>query len=420
MVAFAVRCVGPAWMGAVLLLGALLTSLPAFGVGLALVANGIAFPADIQNARDGSGRLFFVQQTGQIRVRKNGAMLPTPFLDVSDLSSDPTVLGNGERGLLGLAFHPDYRNNGYFYVNYTRNPDGATVVARYSRSAIDPDVADAQSAVELLTIAQPYANHNGGALRFGPDGFLYIGMGDGGSGNDPQNYAQDLTSLLGKMLRIDVNATTGQLPYGIPPDNPFVGSPQPGVRAEIWAYGLRNPWRFSFDRVAGDLFIGDVGQGAREEVDFVRAGTAGGMNFGWRVMEGTQCTNLGGGPPCNDPGFTPPIVDYDHGQGCSVTGGYAYRGRAVPELIVANPPASGQLFSGVYVYGDYCRGTIWRISATATGGVSNSVLLPSGLLITTFGEDEDGELYVADARGAKIYRLVSTMATLPAILDLLL
>ena len=420
MVAFAVRCVGPAWMGAVLLLGALLTSLPAFGVGLALVANGIAFPADIQNARDGSGRLFFVQQTGQIRVRKNGAMLPTPFLDVSDLSSDPTVLGNGERGLLGLAFHPDYRNNGYFYVNYTRNPDGATVVARYSRSAIDPDVGDAQSAVELLTIAQPYANHNGGALRFGPDGFLYIGMGDGGSGNDPQNYAQDLTSLLGKMLRIDVNATTGQLPYGIPPDNPFVGSPQPGVRAEIWAYGLRNPWRFSFDRVAGDLFIGDVGQGAREEVDFVRAGTAGGMNFGWRVMEGTQCTNLGGGPPCNDPGFTPPIVDYDHGQGCSVTGGYAYRGRAVPELLPTNPPASGQLFSGVYVYGDYCRGTIWRISATATGGVSNSVLLPSGLLITTFGEDEDGELYVADARGAKIYRLVSTMATLPAILDLLL
>jgi glucose/arabinose dehydrogenase len=400
-----VRCARHAWLGTVLFLGALLTSLPALGsVMLAQVASGIGSPTDIQNARDGSGRLFFVKQTGQIMVWKNGGVLPTAFLDISHL-----IVAGGERGLLGLAFHPDYRNNGYFFVNYTRSPDGATVVARYSRSATNPDVADTDSATVLLTIAQPYANHNGGAVRFGPDGYLYIGMGDGGSGNDPQNHAQDLTNLLGKMLRIDVNAATGQLPYGIPSDNPFIPSPQPGVRAEIWAYGLRNPWRFSFDSVVGDLFIGDVGQSAREEIDFVRADTAGGMNFGWRVMEGTQCTNLGGGPPCNDPRFTPPIVDYDHGQGCSVTGGYLYRGGAVPELIPTSPPATGQLFNGVYVYGDFCSGTIWRIDATTAGGVSNSVLLASGLSITTFGEDENGEIYVADARAKKIYKLVSTV-----------
>jgi glucose/arabinose dehydrogenase len=407
MVTFSVRCMCHAWLGTVAFLGALLTTLPASGsVMLAQVASGIGSPTDIQNAHDGSGRLFFVQQTGQIMVWKNDAEPPAEFLNISSL-----VLAGGEQGLLGLAFHPDYRNNGFFYVNYTRSSDGATVVARYSRNADDPDVADTQSAAVLLTIVQPYANHNGGAVRFGPDGYLYIGMGDGGSSNDPQNHAQDLTSLLGKILRIDVNTTTGPLPYGIPPDNPFVGSSQPGVRAEIWAYGLRNPWRFSFDRETGDLFIGDVGQSSREEIDFVRAGSAGGMNFGWRVMEGTQCTNLPGDPPCNDPSFTftPPIVDYDHGQGCSVTGGYLYRGRAVPELIRTSPPEEGQLFKGIYVFGDLCSGTIWHISATAAGGVSQSVLLDSDLFITTFGEDESGEIYVADAAASTIYRLVSTV-----------
>ncbi|WP_442498030.1 PQQ-dependent sugar dehydrogenase [Methylobacter sp. sgz302048] len=404
MVTFSVQCMRHAGLGTVALLGALLTPLPAPGsVMLAQVASGIGSTTDIQNARDGSGRLFFVQQTGQIMVWKND--VETEFLNISSL-----VLAGGEQGLLGLAFHPDYRNNGFFYVNYTRRPDGATVVARYSRSANDPDAAEPRSAAVLLTIAQPYANHNGGAVRFGPDGYLYIGMGDGGSGNDPQNHAQNLTSLLGKILRIDVNTTAGSLPYGIPPDNPLVRSPQPGVRAEIWAYGLRNPWRFSFDRGTGDLFIGDVGQSSREEIDFVRAGTAGGMNFGWRVMEGTQCTNLPGDPPCNDPRFTftRPIVDYDHGQGCSVTGGYLYRGRAVPELISASSSEEGQLFKGVYVFGDLCSGTIWRISATAAGGVSKSVLFDSGLSITTFGEDENGEIYVADATASKIYRLAST------------
>jgi glucose/arabinose dehydrogenase len=412
-----VRCARPAWLGTVLFVGALLTALPASGrVVLAQVASGIGSPTDIQNARDGSGRLFFVQQTGQIKVWKNGVVLPAPFLDISNLT-----LASGEQGLLGLAFHPDYRNNGYFFVNYTRKDNGATVVARYSRSAADPDVADAQSAFELLTIAQPFANHNGGAVRFGPDGYLYIGMGDGGSGNDPQNNAQNLASLLGKMLRIDVNTMAGQIPYGIPPDNPFVGSLIPGVRTEIWAYGLRNPWRFSFDRVAGDLFIGDVGQNAREEVDFVRAGTRGGMNFGWRLMEGTQCTNLTGDPPCGTSGltFTPPILDYGHSPECSVTGGYLYRGRAVPELIRRSPLPIGQQFNGVYVYADFCSGKIWQASANAAGGVSNSLLLASGLSITTFGEDENGEIYLADARAAKIYKVVSTTSILPAILYML-
>jgi glucose/arabinose dehydrogenase len=407
MVTFSVRRKHHAWLGTFAFLVTLLIALPASGsVMLAQVASGISSPTDIQNAHDGSGRVFFVQQTGQIMVWKNDVEPPTEFLNISSL-----ILAGGEQGLLGLVFHPNYCTNGFFYVNYTRSPDGATVVARYSRSANDPNVADPQSAEVLLTIAQPYANHNGGAVRFGPDGYLYIGMGDGGSGNDPQNHAQDLTSLLGKILRIDVNTTTDSLPYGIPPDNPFVGSPQPGVRAEIWAYGLRNPWRFSFDREAGDLFIGDVGQSAREEIDFVRAGSVGGMNFGWRVMEGAQCTNLPGDLPCNDPSFTftPPIVDYDHGQGCSVTGGYVYRGHAVSELISTSSPEEGQLFTGVYVYGDLCSGTIWRISATANGGVSNSVLLDSGLSITTFGEDENGEIYVADAAASKIYRLVITV-----------
>jgi glucose/arabinose dehydrogenase len=406
-----------AWcISGVMVTGTLLTPLPASAsVVLMQVASGIGSPTDIQNASDGSGRLFFVQQTGQIMVWKNNVVLPTPFLNVSNL-----IMAGGERGLLGLAFHPDYRHNGLFYVNYTRSIDGATVVARYSRSATDPDVANPLSATILLTIAQPFANHNGGALRFGPDGYLYIATGDGGSGNDPQNNAQNLTSLLGKMLRIDVNTRAGQLPYGIPPDNPFVGSSQPGVRTEIWAYGLRNPWRFSFDRVAGDLFIGDVGQSAREEIDFVRAGTRGGMNFGWRVMEGTRCTNLPGDPPCNPSHFTPPIVDYDHGQGCSVTGGYLYRGSVVSELKLTGPPAAGQLFNGVYVYGDFCSGTIWGISATASGGVSNSVLHSPGLRITTFGEDENGEIYVADAGTGKIYKLVSsTKAFLPAMYLLL-
>ncbi len=409
------RYVGPIWSWVVVLLAIMLLALPATAsLMLTEVASGLNSPTDIQNANDDSGRLFFVQQTGQIMVWQNEVIRPTPFLNIAHL-----IVSGGERGLLGLAFHPDYRHNGLFYVNYTRQADGATVVARYARSSADPDVANPQSAQILLTITQPFANHNGGAMQFGPDGYLYIATGDGGSANDPQNNAQNLTSLLGKLLRINVNSTTGQLPYGIPHDNPFVGSVPSGARPEIWAYGLRNPWRISFDRMTGDLFIADVGQNKREEINFVRAGTAGGLNFGWRVMEGTICTNLAGDPPCNPAGFTPPLIDYDHSQGCSVTGGYLYRGDAVHELKPLSPAVAGQLFNGLYIYGDFCSGTIWGVRATAAGGIENKVILSSALRITTFGEDDNGELYVADAAIGKIYKFISTVAISPSVFLLL-
>ncbi len=239
-------------------------------------------------------------------------------------------------------------------MNYTRQGDGATIIARYQRSAGDPNVADPASAVTLLTVAQPFANHNGGQLRFGPDGYLYIGLGDGGSANDPGNRAQDLSTLLGKMLRIDVD---GGSPYAVPATNPFVNDGNPGTLPEIWAYGLRNPWRFSFDRLTGDLFIADVGQGAREEINFQAAGTGAGANYGWRVMEGSACTGLGGGPACFDASLTLPILEYDHSLGCSVTGGHRYRGAANPAL------------AGYFVYGDFCSGRIWgrREALTASG-----------------------------------------------------
>jgi glucose/arabinose dehydrogenase len=376
------------------------------------VAQGLAQPVDIQNAGDGSGRLFFVQQRGDIVVWKNGAMLPAPFLDVTN-----RVVAGGEQGLLGLAFHPDHRDNGFFFVNYTRAGDGATVVSRFRRSDGNPDQADASSEQVLLVIAQPYPNHNGGGLRFGPDGYLYIGMGDGGSANDPENRAQNLASLLGKMLRIDVDPATAGAAYGIPPDNPYAASASPAVRPEIWALGLRNPWRFSFDAATGDLYIGDVGQDQWEEIDFVPRGTAGPLNFGWRVMEGNHCTNLGGGPPCNDPGFTMPIAEYGHATGCSITGGFLYRGSAVPELVPT--PASGvrPKVPGSYVYADFCSGVISALSGTADGGLTQQALLSTGMSISTFGEDEQRELYVADRAGGKVYRIGSTQAPLAAVVE---
>jgi glucose/arabinose dehydrogenase len=292
--------------------------------------------------------------------------------------------------LLGVAFHPDYAANGYFYVNYTRQGDGATVIARYQRSVANPDLADLASAQILLTIAQPYSNHNGGQLRFGPDGYLYIGTGDGGSANDPQNRAQDLGTLLGKMLRIDVN--TGA-PYAVPAGNPFVNDGNPGTLGEIWAYGLRNPWRFSFDRSTGDLFIGDVGQDAWEEIDFQAAGTGAGANYGWRVMEGAHCTGLGGGPACFDPSLTPPILEYGHDVGCSVTGGYRYRGAASPAL------------AGYYLYADYCSGRMWGATWSGAGPWTTVQLLQTGFSVSTFGEDEAGEIYVAAHNTGVMYRI---------------
>src|SRR5712692_7743353 len=294
------------------------------------LVTGLASPTAITTAGDGSGRLFITLQGGTIKLF-DGFQLQT-FLDISSL-----VSCCDEQGLLSTAFHPQYGSNGFFYVNYT-NTAGDTVIARY-RVSVNPSVADPNSAVILLTIAQPFDNHNGGQLQFGPDGYLYIGMGDGGSAGDPGNRAQDLGQLLGKLLRIDVNSAA---PYAIPPTNPFVGTP--GARGEIWAFGLRNPWRFSFDRLTGDLFIADVGQSSREEVDFQPANSTGGQNYGWRRMEGTACFNPSSG--CNDGSLTLPTIEYDHTQGCAIIGGYRYRGTSSPSLFAT------------YLFGDFCSGRI--------------------------------------------------------------
>ncbi len=352
------------------------------------VAPGLAFPVSIAHAGDGSGRLFIVLQEGKIVIYDGTQILPTAFLDLTSL-----VSCCGERGLLGLAFHPNYLSNGFFYVNYT-NTAGNTVIARYKVSA-NANIADFNSVLPVLTIAQPYANHKGGQLQFGPDGYLYIGMGDGGSGGDPENRAQNLGELLGKMLRIDVNAGS---PYTVPSSNPFIGTA--GAKPEIWALGLRNPWRFSFDRLTGDLFIADVGQNAREEVDFQPATSAGGENYGWRKMEGTACFNPSSG--CNDGTLTLPILEYTHASGdCTVIGGYRYRGTQVSGL------------GGAYIYGDFCTGQIW--GATPSGAVWSSVpLLDLPFLLSTFGEDQGGELYLTEySATGSVYRIKS--ATQPAL-----
>jgi glucose/arabinose dehydrogenase len=329
-----------------------------------VVTAGLAGPVFATSAGDGSGRLFVVEKEGRIRILAGGVLAQAPYLDIG-----AKVLAGGERGLLGLAFHPQYAGNGRFFVNYTRTPDGATVVAEYGVS-VDPNVASATER-RLLEIPQPYANHNGGMIAFGPDGLLYIGMGDGGSSGDPQNRAQNKQELLGKILRIDVNSGT---PYGIPSDNPFAGG---GGRGEIFALGTRNPWRFSFDRGSGKLYAGDVGQGNVEEIDVV---TRGG-NYGWRIMEGGSCYKPKSG--CKKTGLKLPVASYTHTKGrCSVTGGYVYRGSAVPALV------------GTYVYGDYCSGEIFGVK-----NGNSSRLLSTGLSISSFGEDQAGEILVVDLGG---------------------
>lgn len=359
-------------------------------VSLKPVAAGLQAPTDIVNAGDGSNRLFLVEQGGRVRILRDGVIQATPFLDISVLLS-----GGGERGLLGLAFHPNYAANGLLYVYYTRSADGAVSIARYTRSASNADRADPASAQVLLTIAKPFSNHNGGAIRFGPDGFLYLGVGDGGSGNDPNAYAQNLGILLGKILRIDVDHGS---PYAIPADNPFAGSSNVGVRQEIWAIGVRNPWRISFDRVSGDLWIGDVGQGEREEVNHVARGVAGGLNFGWRMREGTRCTGLSGPYPCPSATLTDPVLEYDHTLGCSITGGVVYHGRLATVL------------RGQYLYADYCSGRIWAARRVDGGAWTSREVLKTGYKITTFGEDEQGEVYVADQAGGVLYRFVAPVS----------
>lgn len=358
-------------------------------ISLQFEAGGLIQPLHIAHAGDGSGRLFVVEQGGRIRIIRNKVLLSTPFLNISD-----RVSCCGERGLLSVAFPPRYAGKGYFYVNYT-DLSGNTVVARYRVSA-DPDIADPASEEVILTVAQPFANHNGGLVAFGPDGFLYIGMGDGGSGGDPNNFAQNLDDLpgnqrlLGKMLRIDVES--GVRPYAIPLSNPLLN----GRRSEVWALGLRNPWRFSFDRLTGDLFIGDVGQNRFEEIDFQPASSGGGENYGWRIMEGAHCFNP---DPCNQVGLVLPVTEYDHSGGCSVTGGHVYRGKNFPRM------------EGIYFYSDFCSGTILGLRRSGPAW-ENLSLLSSGLSVTTFGEDESGNLYLSDYQGGNILRVIDSFSVM--------
>ncbi len=346
-----------------------------------LVVGGLRNPLDLQSAPGDRERLFVLEQGGRIRVVRAGQLVATPFLDISS-----RLVSGGERGLLGLAFHPQYASNRRFYVNYT-NPGGDTHISEFRASSAD--AADPASERILLEVDQPFANHNGGGLTFGNDGFLYIGLGDGGSGGDPFRNGQNLSTPLGKMLRIDVDR--GQ-PFAVPADNPFVTTA--GAFPAIWAYGLRNPWRFAFDRTTGDLYIGDVGQNRLEEIDIGLASRRGGENYGWNVMEGRQCFNANS---CDMSGLVLPVVQYDHGEGCSVTGGAVYRGCRMPG------------YAGTYFYGDFCTGLVrsFRLqggqvteqrdhSATVGRGINN---------VSSFGVDVDGEIYVVDYEG-EVYRIV--------------
>jgi glucose/arabinose dehydrogenase len=350
-------------------------------IGLQTFASGFSSPVSIVNA--GDDRLFVVQRGGLIRiVNANGTINTTPFLSLSSI-----ITAGGERGLLGLAFHPDYATNGRFYVNYTRSGDGATVIAKYTVSTTDPNVANPASAEILLTIAQPFSNHNGGSLNFGPDGYLYIGMGDGGSGGDPNDYGQNLNSLLGKMLRIDVDGETG---YAIPADNPYVGI---AGQDEIWAVGVRNPWKFSFDRLTGDIWIADVGQNAIEEINKASS-TEAGLNYGWRCYEGNSAYNTSGcGASSN---YTFPIAQYTHAStgGCSLTGGYVYRGTAYPAL------------QNKYVFADYCNNKIGYIDVDG-GPITWTANAFSGNVVS-FGEDVNGELYWVGISNGVISRVIDT------------
>ena len=330
-------------------------------------------------------RVFVVEQDGIVRVIENGVVLPTPFLDITSRTNEFL-----EQGLLGLAFHPDYASNGWIFVHYT-NLNGNTRLDRYTVDANDPNVIDINSRVNLLKVNQPYINHNGGMLAFGADGYLYLGLGDGGSAGDPGNRAQDGQTLLGKMLRLDVSTN----PYSIPADNPFVNDPN--TLDEIWSVGLRNPWRFSFDRANGDLWIGDVGQNELEEVDYEAAGD-GGLNYGWRIMEGSDCFNPSSG--CNQTGLVLPIHEYTHGGSpfrCSITGGYVYRGESMATM------------HGRYFFADYCSGQVWSFRRTANGQVADFTEHTSDLgmsgSIASFGEDAAGELYVCMLEGT-VYRIV--------------
>jgi glucose/arabinose dehydrogenase len=361
------------------------TSAPAFSLGavkirLQRLASGLSSPVFVTHAGDGSGLLYVVEQTGRIRVFERSGTARGTFLDIAG-----RVQSGGERGLLGLAFHPEYESNGRFFVYFSDNA-GDNVVSEFTRRSAT--AADPGSERVLLRMDDPFSNHNGGWLSFGPDGFLYIATGDGGSGGDPLGNGQSLGTLLGKILRVDVN---GGSPYAIPPDNPFAG--RDGARKEIWAYGLRNPWRNSFDRATGDLWIADVGQNSVEEVNVQKSSSKGGGNYGWNTMEGNSCFRSSS---CNRSGLIRPVVQYPTADGCAVTGGYVYRGAAFPTLV------------GAYFFADYCNGRIFALDAARAlrDPVSERRVLDTEISISSFGEDEAGELYVVGL-GGTVHRLLA-------------
>lgn len=345
------------------------------------IVSGLFRPLFATGAGDESGRLFVMEQSGRIWIVRDDVLQNTPFLDLTGIVSQDVTGGYSERGLLGLAFHPQYSENGLFYVNYT-DRSGNTHVVQYTVSADNPDAADPDSASELLFVAQPYPNHNGGNLGFGFDGYLYISMGDGGSQNDPLANGQNKGSLLAKILRIDVDSPDANRAYGIPADNPFFADPT--FAPEVWSYGLRNPWRFSFDQATGDLYIGDVGQNVWEEINFQAADSAGGENYGWLAYEGNEAYQ---GPEANSQ-VTFPIATYSHSEGgCSVTGGYVYRGESIPDL------------QGAYLYSDYCSGNLWAAWRDESDTWQSSLILETGRQVSSFGQDDDGELYLIDYDG---------------------
>jgi glucose/arabinose dehydrogenase len=358
----------------------------ALSIRLEPVVTNLNSPLAVVSARDGSGRLFVVEQPGRIRIVRDGAMVDQPFLNII-----PRVASGGERGLLGLAFAPGYPADPRFFVDYT-DTSGNTVISSFTVPVATPDQADPDSERVLLQVDQPFPNHNGGALAFGPDGDLYVGMGDGGSGGDPLGNGQSLTTLLGKVLRIRPGGPDATGPaYTIPPDNPFANDA--AARPEIFAWGLRNPWRLSFDRGTGDLWIGDVGQGSWEEVDRwpAGAGWTSGPNFGWNVMEGRHCYSP---KDCTRTGLVEPIAEYDHGQGCAIVGGYVGRNPDEPAIY------------GGYVFGDDCSGNIWILDAAAPGPQQPVLLVGSGHMISSFGEDEAGRLYLTDLSSGELLRIV--------------
>ena len=347
------------------------------------VVTGIHRPIDFVEIPDDSNRFLIVEQRGIIQLMVDGELQPTPFLNLQDRVYFPD--GYTEQGLLGLALDPNFVENGRFYVNYTsKNPRGMTKVSRFELSPDNPNAGDPSSESIIITVAQPYANHNGGMLDFGPDGYLYISFGDGGSADDPQGHGQNLRTLLGTIARVDVTSAS---PYLIPDDNPFVEGTQ--ALPEIWAYGLRNVWRFSFDIQTGDLYLADVGQNEYEEVNFQPTDSPGGENYGWNVFEADEVFRA----PAID-NTVMPVASYSHSQGCSISGGYVYRGESLPEL------------DGYYLYGDFCNGQVWWLVRDDDGNWHSDILFDTDMEISGFGQDTDGEVYILDHRGG-IYKIVA-------------